>query len=76
MCEAAGKLVEASVVDHIEPHRGDLKKFWDRENWQALCAPCHDRHKQAAEKRGYSLSVDSRGWPVDARHPANAAGAG
>ena len=30
-------------VDHIIPHRGDQKLFWDRNNWQALCKPCHDR---------------------------------
>ncbi|KPJ83917.1 MAG: hypothetical protein AMS19_02430 [Gemmatimonas sp. SG8_23] len=31
----------ASVVDHIEPHRGDHRLFWDRDNWQALCSRCH-----------------------------------
>ncbi|MGV3486915.1 MAG: HNH endonuclease [Planctomycetaceae bacterium] len=33
----------ATVVDHIEAHRGDHTMFWDRENWQALCARCHNR---------------------------------
>lgn len=32
----------ATVVDHITPHRGDMVKFWDTGNWQALCKPCHD----------------------------------
>lgn len=32
----------ATVVDHIIPHRGDQKLFWDRSNWQALCKSCHD----------------------------------
>jgi 5-methylcytosine-specific restriction protein A len=36
------------VVDHIVPHRGDKKLFWDSSNWQALCdgqtgRGCHDR---------------------------------
>lgn len=40
----------ATIVDHITPHRGDRKLFWRRSNWQPLCAPCHNRHKQAVEK--------------------------
>jgi len=31
----------ATCVDHIVPHRGDRKLFWDRKNWQSLCTPCH-----------------------------------
>lgn len=34
---------EATVVDHITPHKGDCDLFWDRSNWQALCKPHHDR---------------------------------
>ena len=33
----------AEATDHIIPHRGDLKLFWDRANWQTLCKRCHDR---------------------------------
>lgn len=40
----------ATLVDHIKPHRGDKRLFWDRTNWQALCAPCHNRHKQRQER--------------------------
>lgn len=40
----------STVVDHIKPHRGDMGLFWDRSNWQALCRPCHDRHKQRVER--------------------------
>ena len=42
-CKRQGRYVKATVVDHIEPHRGDPKLFWDEGNWQALCKPCHDR---------------------------------
>lgn len=45
MCSAP-----ATVVDHIKAHRGDKTLFWDRSNWQSLCAPCHNRHKQRAER--------------------------
>lgn len=42
-CRSEGRLVPATVVDHIVPHRGDEKLFWDRENWQSLCKRCHDQ---------------------------------
>ena len=39
----------ASVVDHKVPHRGDQDVFWDRSNWQSLCATHHSRDKQREE---------------------------
>jgi len=43
MCEKhAGKLVAASIVDHIVPHHGDEMLFWDPENHQSLAKACHD----------------------------------
>ena len=42
-CERAGRLVQATVADHIRPHRGDKMLFWDEKNWQPLCKKCHDR---------------------------------
>jgi len=39
----------ATCVDHIEPHRGDMKKFWDVDNWQSLCTTHHNQ-KSAKEK--------------------------
>ena len=42
-CRKNGKLTPASVIDHIIPHRGDKKLFWDETNWQPLCKDCHDR---------------------------------
>ena len=42
----------ANMVDHIIPHRGDRKLFWDRANWQPMASvPCHVSKKQAAERR-------------------------
>jgi 5-methylcytosine-specific restriction protein A len=41
-CSLNGKSVLATVVDHIRPHRGDRRLFWDRANWQGLCKRCHD----------------------------------
>ena len=42
-CEVNGRLVPATVVDHIVPHRGDRGLFWDVTNWQALCAMHHSQ---------------------------------
>ena len=42
-CGKAGKLTPATVVDHIIPHRGNKRLFWDEHNWQPLCKDCHDR---------------------------------
>lgn len=42
-CGELGAVVEATDVDHVVPHRGDPKLFWDRSNWQALCHECHSR---------------------------------
>lgn len=40
-CRLEGATVEATVVDHIVPHRGDRRLFWLKGNWQGLCSPCH-----------------------------------
>jgi len=43
LCYEAHRIEQATVVDHIVPHRGDVKLFWDRDNWMSLCKVCHDR---------------------------------
>lgn len=40
----------ATVVDHIVPHRGNRRIFWDRSNWQSVCTHCHNAHKQRIER--------------------------
>ena len=50
-CYVNRLIVEATVVDHVIPHKGDKKLFWNRNNWQSLCKPCHD-HKTATEDGG------------------------
>ena len=42
-CKRSGRLTAATVVDHIVPHRGDMARFWDTGNWQALCKRHHDQ---------------------------------
>ena len=40
----------ATEVDHIIPHKGDMRLFWDVSNWQGLCKSCHSK-KTAEEQR-------------------------
>ena len=42
-CMRQGRYTKATVVDHITPHRGDPRLFWDEANWQPMCKQCHDR---------------------------------
>lgn len=52
--------VEATVCDHIEPHKGDLEKFWAGP-FQSLCKACHDGPKQRIE-RGSRPIVSTEEW--------------
>lgn len=45
------------VCDHIKAHRGDPARFWSEANLTTLCKPCHDRHKQAAERRAQARGL-------------------
>lgn len=49
-CAWPGCFARATVVDHVIPHRGDMRLFWDRTNWQPLCKHHHDMHKQRQER--------------------------
>lgn len=48
-CGAAGRVTAATVVDHVRPHRGDERLFWDATNWQSLCKACHDAKTRRGE---------------------------
>jgi 5-methylcytosine-specific restriction protein A len=51
----------ANMVDHIIPHRGDQRLFWNKANWQPMAAvPCHVSHKQSIESK-----IDRRGDKTD-----------
>lgn len=69
-----GVLVSKSyecIADHKVKHEGNPGLFWDEENIQLLCKPCHDGAKQQEERVGFSTAVGLDGWPTDPRHPAN-----
>lgn len=74
--ESRGLVVAATVVDHIVPHRGDQKLFWDTSNWQALCKQCHDSDKQRLEKSGTVAGCDMSGIPIDPSHHWSSSGGG
>ncbi len=60
LCHAQGYLTAATVVDHIQPHRGNPDLFHDPENLQALCKPCHDG-KTASNDGRWSRAAASGG---------------
>lgn len=51
-CKADELVVQATVVDHRIPHKGDQVIFWDRSNWQSLCTE-HHNIKTATEDGGF-----------------------
>lgn len=69
-CLEKGKIIAATVSDHVQPHHGDEVLFWFGE-LQSLCYQCHNSAKAAQEKRGYSTQIGEDGWPIDRNHPAN-----
>lgn len=68
MCAAAGVKTRATIVDHIERHRGRRELFFGGP-FQSLCKPCHDRTKQQAERLGYATTIGADGLPTDPKHP-------
>lgn len=71
LCEKIGRVTAASVVDHIQPHKGNAKRFWDRNNWQPLCKRCHDAVKQSEERTGSLRGAAMDGQPLDPNHHWN-----
>lgn len=49
-CKRCGKVEATPICDHVRPHRGDERLFWDESNLQTLCKHCHDSLKQAEEQ--------------------------
>lgn len=64
MCLQCDDVTEATVADHIKPHRGDETLFWDADNLQSLCASCHSRHKQREEHGRPTIRFGLDGFPL------------
>ncbi|SUO95242.1 HNH endonuclease [Suttonella ornithocola] len=65
-CQREGRITPATVVDHIIPHKGDARLFWDKTNWQSLCKHCHDSIKQREENS--KIGCNEKGFPLDPNH--------
>ena len=52
LAEKPQRVVKATEVDHIVPHRGNDTLFWDVGNWQPLCKSHHSA-KTARENGGF-----------------------
>jgi len=65
-CRSCGAV--ASVVDHVEPHRGNWNAF-RLGDVQSLCKSCHDGGKRFEEVRGFDNRIGLDGLPTDKRHP-------
>lgn len=57
MCLAEGVVTPATIVDHIDPPKGDMELFWRAGNHQSLCKPHHDR-KTVLEDGGLGGGVN------------------
>lgn len=62
-----GLKIPATVVDHIKPHKGDARLFFNTNNLQSMTKECHDRYKQSMEKggKGFDQGCDAQGNPLN-----------
>lgn len=64
-CLLLGRVSNATIADHITPHKGDEALFYNADNLQSLCKPCHDSVKQQQEKSGIIRGSDITGAPLN-----------
>jgi 5-methylcytosine-specific restriction protein A len=72
-CRARGSYVPAQHVDHIVSIESGGAWF-DADNLQSLCAPCHSvktRADEGATTRAWQPGCDAAGIPLDHTHPWN-----
>ena len=60
MCKAEGRIVEATVTDHIKPARRFPELFWDPTNHQSLCLS-HNVSKAAEDEKRYGKAPQGGG---------------
>lgn len=54
LCAYCGRI--ATLVDHLEPHRGDKVLFGSRANWRSCCQSCHTKKTLAESRPGFSAA--------------------
>lgn len=66
------RYTQATVVDHVIPHQGNLELMYDENNLNSLCKFHHDSYKQRLEKQGVNaIGCDEDGNPLDPEHHYN-----
>jgi hypothetical protein len=72
MCLADGHITPATIVDHIDPVRGDWNAFLTGP-LQSLCEHHHNSDKRYIDLHGHpriQFGVD--GWPIEEGDPVGA----
>ncbi len=64
-CLITEEITAAEVVDHIEPHKGQLDLFNDPSNLQSLCAHHHNSAKQMMERGKKVAVIGVDGYPIE-----------
>lgn len=64
-CLMVEDVTEATVCDHVVPHKGSIELFHDPTNLQSLCTQCHDRLKARIEAGQKAVIVGIDGYPVE-----------
>ncbi len=62
-CLTSGIVEPATVVHHIDPHKGDLEKFWGGP-FEGLCAPHHNSQGQLEDHGKRVIQFGPDGWPI------------
>ena len=72
-CRRRGKIVPATLVDHIVAIRNGGDPFPPLDGLQVLCWPCHNRKTAAMDKPGGKgagwAGAGADGLPIDRTHP-------
>lgn len=63
MCLESEDVTEATICDHVEPHKGDAILFHSGP-FQSLCKACHDKYKQREERGQNVVRYGADGWPL------------
>lgn len=59
-CIDKDRVTAATVVDHIDRHGNDERRFYDRGNLQSLCKRCHDKKTMTEDYR--ARRAESERW--------------
>jgi hypothetical protein len=68
-CWMQGRVVAATVVDHVMPHKGDARLFWDETNWAPHRASPATMPRLHARAAGADLSGTPGGGHLFRRRP-------